>query len=164
MLDELRVNEFVFHLLLKEVVIQPTLLWEGRNVSDAGFVSSDGAGTLVGFVTLRAWALDYIAMELCSVAQAQARQPALKRRILEALNGHVGIEDGERLNVPTIFDLYDFQLPADAWEVPPPSLVFYDDVELDTSTTIYQLRALQDQLLATEPPGTVGPIPGIPKA
>ena len=43
-------------------------------------------------------------------------------------------------------------------------LLTYDDVELDTSTTIYQLRALQDQLLATEPPGTVGPIPGIPKA
>src|SRR5215210_5871381 len=37
-------------------------------------------------------------------------------------------------------------------------LLTYDDVELDTSTTIYQLRALQDQLLATEPPGTVGPI------
>jgi predicted homoserine dehydrogenase-like protein len=43
-------------------------------------------------------------------------------------------------------------------------ILTYDDVELDTSTTIYQLRALQDQLLATEPAGAVGPIPGIPKA
>ena len=43
-------------------------------------------------------------------------------------------------------------------------ILTYDDVELDTSTTIYQLRVLQDQLLATEPAGTVGPIPGIPKA
>jgi predicted homoserine dehydrogenase-like protein len=42
-------------------------------------------------------------------------------------------------------------------------ILTYDDVELDTSTTIYQLRALQDQLLATEPAGAVGPIPGIPK-
>jgi predicted homoserine dehydrogenase-like protein len=43
-------------------------------------------------------------------------------------------------------------------------ILTYDDVELDTSTTIYQLRVLQDQLLATEPAGAVGPIPGIPKA
>ena len=43
-------------------------------------------------------------------------------------------------------------------------ILTYDDVELDTSTTIYQLRALQDRLLATEPAGAVGPIPGIPKA
>jgi predicted homoserine dehydrogenase-like protein len=43
-------------------------------------------------------------------------------------------------------------------------ILTYDDVELDTSTTIYQLRALQDQLLATEPAGAVGPIPGLPKA
>jgi predicted homoserine dehydrogenase-like protein len=42
-------------------------------------------------------------------------------------------------------------------------ILTYDDVELDTSTTIYQLRALQDQLLATEPASAVGPIPGIPK-
>ena len=43
-------------------------------------------------------------------------------------------------------------------------ILTYDDVELDTSTTIYQLRALQDQLLATEPASAVGPIPGVPKA
>jgi predicted homoserine dehydrogenase-like protein len=42
-------------------------------------------------------------------------------------------------------------------------ILTYDDVELDTSTTIYQLRALQDRLIATEPPGAVGPIPGVPK-
>ena len=40
----------------------------------------------------------------------------------------------------------------------------YDDVELDTSTTIYQLRVLQDQLLAGGPATAVGPIPGMPKA
>jgi predicted homoserine dehydrogenase-like protein len=43
-------------------------------------------------------------------------------------------------------------------------ILTYDDVELDTSTTIYQLRVLQDQLLATEPAGAVGPVPGMPKA
>jgi predicted homoserine dehydrogenase-like protein len=42
-------------------------------------------------------------------------------------------------------------------------ILTYDDVELDTSTTIYQLRVLQDQLLAGEPAGAVGPIPGLPK-
>jgi predicted homoserine dehydrogenase-like protein len=43
-------------------------------------------------------------------------------------------------------------------------ILTYDDVELDTSTTIYQLRVLQDQLLAAEPASVVGPIPGMPKA
>ena len=43
-------------------------------------------------------------------------------------------------------------------------ILTYDDVEIDTSTTIAQLRALQDRLLATEPAPAVGPIPGVPKA
>jgi predicted homoserine dehydrogenase-like protein len=43
-------------------------------------------------------------------------------------------------------------------------ILTYDDVELDAGTTIYQLRALQNQLLATEPASAVGPIPGMPKA
>jgi predicted homoserine dehydrogenase-like protein len=43
-------------------------------------------------------------------------------------------------------------------------ILTYDDVEIDTSTTIAQLRALQDRLLATAPASAVGPIPGVPKA
>ncbi len=42
-------------------------------------------------------------------------------------------------------------------------ILTYDDVEIDSNTTIAQLRALQDRLLATEPASAVGPIPGIPK-
>jgi predicted homoserine dehydrogenase-like protein len=43
-------------------------------------------------------------------------------------------------------------------------ILTYDDVEIDTTTTIAQLRALQDRLLATEPASVTGPIPGVPKA
>ena len=42
-------------------------------------------------------------------------------------------------------------------------ILTYDDVEIDSSTTIAQLRALQDRLIATEPASAVGPIPGVPK-
>jgi predicted homoserine dehydrogenase-like protein len=43
-------------------------------------------------------------------------------------------------------------------------ILTYDDVELDTSTTIYQLRVLQDQLLGTDSAGAIEPIPSMPKA
>ncbi|KAJ4324891.1 hypothetical protein N0V84_003727 [Fusarium piperis] len=150
--EELRENELLFHLLLREVVINPDLPWEGENVAVVHFPVTEGAVTLTDFLTLRRMGLEYIAMELCSISQN--RMPSLKRRIFEALNGQIIGEGNAPIQIPTIFDLYDFLLPEGAWEIPLPPLQYYKDIDLSVclendadSNSIYNLDRVKEILL-----------------
>jgi nuclear pore complex protein Nup205 len=127
-ISELRENEFLFHLLIRETVIQPDLPWEGQTVAAMHFPVTEGAMTLVDFLTLRSLALEYMAMELCMISQG--RVPSTKRRIFEALNGQVIGDDNQPIQTPTVFDLFDFLLPEGVWEIPPPPIQFYKDLDL----------------------------------
>ncbi|KAI5459913.1 nucleoporin Nup186/Nup192/Nup205 [Mariannaea sp. PMI_226] len=151
-IDELRDNEIVFHLLLREVVINPDLPWEGQNVASIEFPVTDGAVALIDFLSLRSMGLEYIAMELCSISQN--RMPSIKRRIFEALNGQIIGEDNTPIQVPTVFDLYDFLLPEGVWDVALPPLQFYKDIDLSVcletdadSNPIYNLDRVSEILL-----------------
>ncbi|KAF4454992.1 hypothetical protein F53441_2553 [Fusarium austroafricanum] len=150
--EELRENEILFHLLLRETVINPDLPWEGENVALVQFPVTDGAVALIDFLSLRSMALEYIAMELCSIAQN--RMPSVKRRIFEALNGQIIGEGNTPIAIPTIFDLYDFLLPEGVWEIPLPPLQYYKNIDLsaclekDTdSNPIYNLDRVKEVLL-----------------
>ncbi|KAG6041533.1 hypothetical protein E4U41_003693 [Claviceps citrina] len=125
---ELRANEFLFHLLIRETVIQPDLLWEGQNVAMLHFPVTDGAATLVDFLTIRSLALEYMAMELCMISQGKI--PSMKRRIFDALNGQVIGDGGQPIQTPTVFDLFDFLLPEVIWAIPPPPIQFYKDMDI----------------------------------
>lgn len=127
-IDELRNNDFFFHLLIRETVIQPNIPWEGQNVTAVHFPLTEGATALSDFLTLRRMGLEYFAMELCMISQG--RMPSVKRRIFEALNGQVLNDENERIETPTIFDLYDFLLPSGLWELPVPQLEFYRDLDI----------------------------------
>ncbi|KAI8662621.1 hypothetical protein NCS56_01066200 [Fusarium sp. Ph1] len=150
--EELRENEILFHLLLREVVINPDLPWEGENVAVVHFPVTEGAVTLADFLALRRMGLEYIAMELCSISQN--RMPSLKRRIFEALNGQIIGEGNAPIQIPTIFDLYDFLLPEGVWEIPLPPLQYYKDIDLSAclendadSNPIYNLDRVKEILL-----------------
>ncbi|POR38701.1 Nucleoporin [Tolypocladium paradoxum] len=127
-INELRENEFLFHLMIRESVIQPDLPWEGQNVAAVHFPMTDGAPTLVDYLTLRSLTLEYIAVELCMISQG--RMPSVKRRIYDALNGQVMGDGNQLIQTPTIFDLYDFLLPDDIWDMPPPAIQYYKDLDL----------------------------------
>lgn len=127
-LEELRENEFLFHLLVRETVIQPGLLWEGQSAEDVAFPMTDGSLTLLDFLSMRSMTLEYIAMELCIISQG--RMPSVKRQIFEALNGRVLGDGNEPIKTPTVFDLYDFQVPEGAWQVELPPLQYYKNLDL----------------------------------
>ncbi|KAK9442641.1 hypothetical protein VB005_03704 [Metarhizium brunneum] len=127
-INDLRENEFLFHLLIRETVIQPELPWEGQNVATLHFPVTDGASTLVDFLTIRSLTLEYMAMELCMISQG--RIPSTKRRIFEALNGQVTGDGNQVIQTPTVFDLFDFLLPEGIWDIPPPPIQFYKDVDI----------------------------------
>lgn len=126
--SELRENQFLFHLLMRETVIEPDLPWEGQQFGSPYFPVTDGAATLVDFLALRSTTLEYFAMELCMISQS--RIPSVKRRIFEALNGQIIGDNNERIQTPTVFDLYDFLLPDGLWDTPVPQLQFYGDLDL----------------------------------
>ncbi|KAK6866073.1 hypothetical protein PG995_002601 [Apiospora arundinis] len=77
---------------------------------------------------MRAMALEYIAYELCSVAQSH--QPALKRRIFDALGGQIPMDNGETMPVPSVFDFNDVLSKETDFFVPPPVLTAYHDLDL----------------------------------
>jgi nuclear pore complex protein Nup205 len=127
-IEELRENEFFLHLLIRETVIQPDLPWERQDVSAFHFPVTEGAAALSDFLAMRSLTLEYFAMELCLISQG--RMPSVKRRIFEALNGQVVGDANERIQTPTVFDLYDFLLPDGAWDVPFPPLKFYGGLDI----------------------------------
>ncbi|KAG6004520.1 hypothetical protein E4U21_001018 [Claviceps maximensis] len=151
-IGELRANEFLFHLLIRETVIQPDLLWEGHNVALLHFPVTDGAATLVDFLTLRSLALEYMAMELCMISQGKI--PSMKRRIFDALNGQVIGDDNQPIQTPTVFDLFDFLLPEGIWEIPPPAVQFFKDLDISMclendadDNTVHNIDRVQEILL-----------------
>ena len=151
-ITELRQNEFLFHLLLRETVIQPDLPWEGQAVAALQFPVTDGATTLVDFLVLRSMMLEYMAMELCMISQG--RIPSIKRRIFDALMGQIIGDDNQPIQTPTIFDLFDFLLPEGVWEIPPPALQFYKDLDISIAVetdkdanTIHNINRVKEMLL-----------------
>lgn len=152
-LAELRENSFIFHLLLREITIQPLLPWDGELMGGPEFLISDSGTTFASFLALRAMTLDYASIELCSISQQ--RQPHLKRRLLEALIGQLKDDDGELRPIPGIFGLFDF-LPVDDQlsNVQAPSFAFYRDLKLGPclqedpdGNAIYNLDRVRELLL-----------------
>ncbi|KAM4068158.1 eukaryotic nucleoporin family protein [Hirsutella rhossiliensis] len=151
-INELRENEFLFHLLIRESVIRPDLPWEEQTISVVHFPVTDGAPTLVDFLTLRSLTLEYIATELCMISQG--RMPGVKRRIYDALNGQVVGDGNQTIETPTAFDLFDFLLPEGLWDIPPPPLQFYKDLDVSScletdadSNLVYNVDRAKEILL-----------------
>ncbi|KAL8371137.1 hypothetical protein RB595_001132 [Gaeumannomyces hyphopodioides] len=128
-LDELRRNDILFHLVMREESIRPDLVWEGQDINDVGSLMSDAAVGFVEYLACRNMAFDYLAIELCSVAQN--RLPSLKRRIFDALNGQIKGGDSETpQTVPTVFDLFDFLPSEGQWNVATPEFSYFKDLDL----------------------------------
>ncbi|KAF7562704.1 hypothetical protein G7046_g1451 [Stylonectria norvegica] len=151
-IDELRENEILFHLLIGEAVIHPDLSWEGESVTAPHFPATDSANTLLEFLGLRRMGLEYIAMELCSISQS--RMPSIKRRIFEALNGQVIGDGNAPIQTPTVFDLYDFMLPDGIWEIPKLPIQFYNGLDLSVCVEddaelnpLYNVERVKDIML-----------------
>jgi nuclear pore complex protein Nup205 len=151
-IEELRENEFLSHLLARETMIQPDLLWEGQHIAAPEFPLTDGAPTLLDFLTIRSATFEYIGMELCMISQG--RMPSVKRQIFEALNGRVAGDGNTPIQTPTIFDLFDFLLPEGVWDWAVPQLQLYQGIDLSvcvekdaSSNTIYNIERVKEVLL-----------------
>lgn len=110
-MQELRDTKFLFHALLHGVSIGPQLRWEGENATMPEFLLSDASVAYIEFIAIRALLFEYMGKELCSVSQS--RQPAVQRRIFDALTGQITMDEGSTSRVSGVFDLYDFLLAVE---------------------------------------------------
>ncbi|KAL1900179.1 hypothetical protein Sste5346_002489 [Sporothrix stenoceras] len=157
-LADLRENDFAFHLLVREVVLNQEMPWDGISSTNPEFPTTQASVGFIEFWALRAMTLEYVGIELCSVSQN--RLPSLKRRIFDALNGKVVDDNNEPIDIPTVFDLYDFLSSNSGishWDIPPPQFKRLQDLDLraamdETSTgeTLYDLDKAREIALLKE--------------
>jgi len=128
-MDELRATNFLFHMLLREVQIQPQLPWDGQLVTGCEFLLSDASLAYIDYLASRAAIFEYIGKELCSVSQN--RIPSIKRQIFDALNGQIFVDEEAPLTIPSIFDFFDFINTDYKWEeIPSPHFTYLKDLDL----------------------------------
>lgn len=151
-LDELRSENFVFHLLQQGLVVQQQSgIWDREVPIGPDFLVKPAAQGYIDQLSMRAMSIEYIAHELCSVSQG--KMPAIKRRIFDALGGQ--IKDGETtISIPSIFEFHDSLSQEGEFEIPPPTLSAFQNLDLgaclesdDPSTPIYNLKKVGDILL-----------------
>lgn len=140
-MDELRATNFLFHMLLREIQIQPDLRWDDLEANNPEFLLSNASVAYIDYLGARAMIFEYIGKELCSVSQN--RIPSVKRQIFDALNGQIKMEGEEPMNLANIFDFFDFLNPDANWDVPPPQFVFYKDLDLRPSAVEHGDAGLQ---------------------
>jgi nuclear pore complex protein Nup205 len=158
-LDELRENDFLFHVLLQGLVTQQSSIWDGQEANNPDFLTTPAAQGFVDYLSMRVMALEYIAHELCSVAQSQ--MPALKRRIFDALGGQIVIDGTGSIPVPSVFEFHDSLPQEDLFAAPPPELNAYGDLDLiaclekdDDLNPIYNLTKVEEIILLKRNEGT----------
>ncbi|OTB06752.1 hypothetical protein M426DRAFT_318467 [Hypoxylon sp. CI-4A] len=151
-LDELRENDFVFHILLQGLVAQQSFLWDGEEPAGPDFLTYPAAGGYVDYLAIRAMALEYVTRELCSVSHSNT--PALKRRIFDALGGQIRIEGLEVITVPSVFEFQDSLPQENLFATPPPELSAFGELDLssclkedDDSNRVYDLDKVNEVLL-----------------
>ncbi|KAI2462908.1 nucleoporin Nup186/Nup192/Nup205 [Annulohypoxylon bovei var. microspora] len=151
-LEELRENDFLFHILMQGLVVQQNLLWDGVEASGPDFLTYAAAEGYVDFLSMRAMALEYVTRELCSVSLGHT--PALKRRIFDALGGQIKVDGLDVISVPSAFEFQDSLSQESQFETAPPEFKFVGGLDLsscleedDDLNRVYDLNKVQEILL-----------------
>jgi nuclear pore complex protein Nup205 len=149
---EMQANDAFFLFFVKETIIQAEMSWDGWNAADPAFTETPSASCLSEFLGRRSLVLQYLAAELRQVARSHS--PSLKQRMFETLLGSTTLDDGQKLEHATIFELFDFM--ENEFPIPPkPSqLVWFTDVDVhacldryDDLSSTYNLRKTEELLL-----------------
>lgn len=125
---ELRGNDFLINIVGKEVVLGTTTLWDGRLVDDEQFLLSSSSAGFLDFIRHRASVFQYAAQEIRQIAQKHA--PAVKEQAIMAMHGSIISSEGQPVETPTIFDLFDFMELEIRTTDTPPELQYFKDVDL----------------------------------
>ncbi len=127
---ELRGNEFLINMVGKEAVLDTATLWDGRLIDDEHFMLSSSSNGFLDFIRHRASLFQYAALEF---RQVQKHTPAVKEQTIMAMQGFSISTEGQQVETPTIFDLFDFMELEIRRTDAPPELHYFKDVHLSVS-------------------------------
>ncbi|KAI0131763.1 nucleoporin Nup186/Nup192/Nup205 [Hypoxylon sp. NC0597] len=151
-LDELRENDFLFHILMQGLVAQQNFIWDGYEALGPDFLTYPAAEGYIDYLSLRAMALEYITRELCSVSHGHT--PALKRRIFDALGGQIKLDGLDVISVPSVFEFQDSLPQESLFATSPPELNIIRELDLspcleddDDLNRVYNLDKVEEILL-----------------
>jgi nuclear pore complex protein Nup205 len=105
-MTELRSNDLLSMMCIREPTIDISTLWNGMTVMDDDFITSLGASCLAEFLRHRAILLHYISAELRLLSRENT--PTVKERILAILLGSATMPDGQQIDTLSVFDMFDF--------------------------------------------------------
>lgn len=125
---EMRSYQTLFAMFVKQPVLSPETVLDGRALGDPEFLLSHITTSLPDFFGQRALVLQYLSAELRDAVRSHL--PSLKRRIFGTLQGST-IEDGKQLENSTIFDMFDFLELDFKQQIRQPELLWYPDINLD---------------------------------
>ncbi|KAB8295891.1 hypothetical protein EYC80_008712 [Monilinia laxa] len=132
---EMRSNNSFFDMFIKQTLIRPGLLWDGRDLADPEFLDSTSATCLSNFLSQRAIALQYTAAELRQIALSHL--PSLKERMFNTLLGSTMVEDGQQIDNCSVFDLFDFMdIPLDQ-SIALGSLSYFKDIDVSVCEEVH---------------------------
>ena len=128
---ELRSNEFLFALFIRQTTIGPSTMWDERTIKDPDFIFTESAAALEQYLWQRCSLLDYTSAEVRLVDIEGV--PSLKARIFSTLLGSTSTPEGERIPNSTIFDLLDFAEMDVTNASTLPTLIYFAGLDFNTS-------------------------------
>lgn len=105
-LAELRSNDLLFSLFLRQRLFDYGTAWDGRLFNDPQFMFTESVETFQQALLQRNALMEYSALEF-RLTDAD-NIPSLKTKIFTTLLGTTPLPDGEQISHLTIFDLFDF--------------------------------------------------------
>jgi len=148
---ELSNSDTLASLLSQEFVVDPRVLWDGHSVLDPTFLLEPSASCYGQYLSRRTLILQYAAAELRYISKTHS--PSQKQQIIASLLGSSMAENGQQVEHPSVFDLFDFMEP-ELISIEPPSLEAFRSLNFrvcQNQTTedveIYNLDMVEELLI-----------------
>lgn len=148
-MTELRTQEYVFLLALRQPVISPATLWDGKAIGDPDFLVSDSALALRNVMAQRVAFLDLLAREM-RVASREGFSSLLSR-LSSTLIGSTKFPGVDPISNPTIFDFFDFMEMDIGAGIPDPKFNFLQNLDFsicrDREESLFNLSSANELIL-----------------
>lgn len=148
-MTELRTQEYVFLQALRQPIISPATLWDGRAIGDPEFLVSDSALALRNVMAQRVAFLDLFAREV-RVASREGFSSLLSR-LSSTLIGSTKFPGVDPIPSPTIFDFFDFMEIDIGASIPDPKFNFLQNLDFsicrDGEESLFNLSSANELIL-----------------
>lgn len=131
-MHEMRVDESLFALFLRQRTVGPHTVWEGRSIKDSDFLYTESAEALEHCLWYRCSLFEYTSSAIRLAVGDRAS--SLLVRIFSTLLGSTSMPDGEQIPNPTVFDLFDFIELDIGGDISSPQLKYFASLDFSIST------------------------------